>query len=440
MPRRFERREHRKPRAIAPPRAQQHESDDSRIVSIDDDIPDRSEDDQDRSEDDQESQKQNAHEDKNILHVTPTPKLYISLLDLSGWYMHAAQSIYLPLNTAPHLTQRHYEKLARWARAVQNLKTPNGMLDIGAAKTHNAPLENLGLCPIGFSLVESAVGELCRKMAERNVHAIQRGKCSKQAQKILLKLTTGSLSISRFEEAEDAATAQLGLQLDGLCRSVAECDEILGSGGRRLLQRARRALREWAKSEGVSFDTLDLEEAYRQVHDRLPDTIAEHLRGRASFMAVASYRAVRADLAHDASGERGEATLSMKLQAAGMSRDAYWDEEDLRNIQMKHFGKVLYPTPDVLLRNGVLINGCRVTHWVDSKGTCLLPEFCFGKQVERLRRQLMLFVQLFGPGLVVWQGGHAPISIQGLQGVHSSSWARDQPGLRFDTENRMRWQ
>merc|ERR1712176_1354889 len=100
---------------------------------------------------------------------------------------------------------------------------------------------------------------------------------------------------------------------------------ILGYGGWRLLQRARRALREWIKSqpENTEWETFDVEAAYEEVSKRLPEHISDASRARASVMAVASREAVRADLAQDACGTRGEYTLSLQLENAGVPRDGY---------------------------------------------------------------------------------------------------------------------
>ena len=59
------------------------------------------------------------------------------------------------------------------------------------------------------------------------------------------------------------------------------------------------------------------------VKKSLPEGLDREVRSRASLMAVASHEAVHADLAHDACGDRGETMLELRLQEAGLCRDAY---------------------------------------------------------------------------------------------------------------------
>jgi len=140
-------------------------------------------------------------------------------------------------------------------------------------------------------------------------------------------------------------------------------------------------------------------------------------------MAVLSHGAVRADLARGRCGERGEQRLLVQLECAGIGRKEYYTEDDLRDVQTELFGKAQYVTPDVLLRAPVIVNGDTPVRWIDSKGSCPLPGFTFASMVERLRHQLARYVELFGPGLVVWQGGFACASTANLPGVRAAAWS-----------------
>jgi len=361
--------------------------------------------------------------------ATPTPARYIDSLQLCDPLLHAAKSLHLPLVEKPHLTNQQCKALKQWAVQAQRRCLPNGLWDSSAASTEHLPFNASDLCPLGRRLVEHAISDLQRKIEERNVTAIQRGFCAQQARKIVLELDLATLRV-----AESAAVSRLGVHLDGLCRAVAEHDDILGCGGWRLLQRARGSLREWFNLDSVDSSSFDTTEAYDQVNKGLPEGIKEEVRRRVCLMAVASHDAARADLAREACGLRGETRLESTLLAAGICREEYLTEDELREAQMQQFGRIVYATPDVLFRQGHLVNGSSVVHWIDSKGSCLLPGLCFGSQLQKLKRQLEHFVELFGPGLVVWQGGFAAVTVGDLQGVRSAAWAPSAEDTLVDGE------
>lgn len=325
--------------------------------------------------------------------VAPTPALYIDSLQLRDTSLHAAKSIHLPLVEKPHVTNQQCKALRQWATQVQSRYLPNGLWDSCAANSAHLPFDASDLCPLGRSLVEHAISDLRRKIEERNVNAIQRGFCAQQARKIVLQLDLATLHVS-----ERAAVSTLGVHLDGLCRAVAEHDNILGCGGWRLLQRARRTLREWFNLRSVESRSFDTAEAYQHVSEGLAEGLEEEVRRRVCLMAVASHEAARADLAREACGLRGETRLEAGLLAAGISREEFMSEAELREIQEQKFGRTVYATPDVLFHQG------------------------FGSQLQKLKRQLEHFVELFGPGLVVWQGGFAAVAVEGLQGVRAAAW------------------
>ncbi len=89
-------------------------------------------------------------------------------------------------------------------------------------------------------------------------------------------------------------------------------------------------------------------------------------------------------------GREGEELLYNWLDDLGVS---YKTEEDLRQISTK--------TPDALLDDPLIYNGQEIK-WIESKAN-------FGdyKEISRnLRKQLIPYTQLFGPGLVVYWYGY----------------------------------
>lgn len=347
----------------------------------------------------------------------PKAGLYLKELGLGDTAEGVAVEIELPLTERPHLTLKQCRILRDWAKWVQETALPNGLNDSSAADLAQAPLDLAKMCPRARALAESAVSDLRRKIEEKNVHRIQRGHCWRSAQQVVLKLR-----IEGAQAAEEVGQSTFGVSLDGLCRAVAAGDAVLGPEGPNLLQQARRTLRESVRQETTQRCEFDPHKAYAYVRDSLPEGISEHKRHLLSVMAVASSKAVWADLARERSGEEGEATLASRLHDAGIDRESYWTEEDLRSVQLRLFGKIAFATPDVLFHRRVLINGAQTVHWIDSKGSCLLPGFVFASQVQKLQRQLANFVALFGPGLVVWRGGFAHAATECLEGVHTGAW------------------
>jgi hypothetical protein len=89
-------------------------------------------------------------------------------------------------------------------------------------------------------------------------------------------------------------------------------------------------------------------------------------------------------------GREGEALLYGWLDGLGVT---YRTEKDLRQISTK--------TPDALLDKPMHFNG-KPIHWIESKAN-------FGDYPEisrNLRKQLLPYTQLFGPGLVVYWYGY----------------------------------
>mmetsp|Transcript_113023 Transcript_113023/g.319769 ORF Transcript_113023/g.319769 Transcript_113023/m.319769 type:complete len:575 (-) Transcript_113023:130-1854(-) len=354
--------------------------------------------------------------------ASASPEVYLEALRLDTKNTSGPlRSIRLPLASVPHLSKKKCTRLKRWADALQRTSLPNGLRDSQAANLDRAPIDIASLSSMGRALVEYAVLHLRQRMEEANVSRIRGGKCGREAQKAVLRIDLGDL-----QGGEARAMETFGVGLECLCRAVAKRDAVLGQDGGKWLRQARRALREWFLEFGGDVAPYDPHEALAQVDKRLPHELGGVRRDRLCVMAVASHQAVRADLARDMFGYRGEAILQSSLEAAGLERDAYHLEEDLRSIQNGLFGSQVHTTPDVLLRRPLLVNGDTPVRWIDSKGSCPLPGFVFRQQLEKLQCQLSKFVRLYGQGLVVWQTGFAYAPTAGLEGVHVASWASDR--------------
>lgn len=357
--------------------------------------------------------------------VPPTPAAYRAALEIAASSRGLLAEIVLPISGVPSLTPQQCRVLKRWAAQVQYTKLPNGLRDLRAADACKAPIRVEALSPKGRALVKGAVLNLRRKMEEINVSDIRRGWCARRAEEVVLRL-----DINHLETVQGHVLAEFGMGLDCLCRATAERASVLGPGGWVLLQKARRALREWLEDVGEHMADDDPAEACRQVKDKLLTTskLAQKTRELLCVMAVASRRAIQADLARGRCGERGERTLVAQLRDAGVHREAYFTEDELRDVQNRLFGRIVYVTPDILLRTKVIINGDSPVHWIDSKGSCPLPGFAFGQVLGKLRSQLIRFVDIFGPGLVIWQGDFADAATEGIQGVRAASWALPDNG------------
>jgi len=116
------------------------------------------------------------------------------------------------------------------------------------------------------------------------------------------------------------------------------------------------------------------------------------LRLRREILDLIAHDLVYAPEANERQAERGregEALLYNWLDDLGVG---YRTEKDLRQISTK--------TPDALLDKPLKFDG-RPIHWIESKAN-----FGDHQEVNRnLRKQLIPYTQLFGPGLVVyWYG------------------------------------
>lgn len=353
----------------------------------------------------------------------------------------------LPLAEQPHLSARQLAALSAWAAKAQRTTLPSGLYNVLAVEISQVPFHLLGcLSAEGCALLASGLGDLQSKMEELNVHWLRGGFAAGRAVELLrgleLAFTEPGGSVrSKLAVAEAASMAELGVGLDGLCRAVAEHARVLGPGGSHRLRRGRRALREWLQSlDDVDFNNFDFQEGFLQVGRRLADEDGADADAMQLLcaMSVASYQAVRGDLCRHARGDAGEDKLASKLHEAGVLDDAFVLEAVQRDIQTTLFGKMAFGTPDILFRTGFVVNGTSEVHWIDSKGSCLLPGFAFASQVKRIRRQLEKYVELFGPGLVIWQGPFAEAATAGLAGVRCAAWARASPTSQ--AESPFRWQ
>lgn len=346
----------------------------------------------------------------------PSPEVYLSALDIPRTHsVDELTQLVLPLDGVAHLLPDQTRRLTTWAQAARRVLLPSGLHNLCAADPSWRPASGLGsLSAQGTSLVVNAAADLRQRFEEMNVCSIRRGHCGRKAEELVL-----GLKPSQFAASEARSLSEFGVGLGALCRAVAERDAVLGRGGEKKLQRARRVLREWIES-GADFEP---EAAVAAVAARVfPQGLKAEAQYRLCVMAAASFQGVRADLQRQASGDRGERRLLVRLQEAGLDCSAMLTEDQLRVKQAELFGRAVYATPDVLLRKPALVNGDTIVHWIDSKGSCPVPGLAFGSMIEKLRRQLSNFVDLFGPGLVIWRGGFVSTTTDGLPGVRAAAW------------------
>lgn len=103
-------------------------------------------------------------------------------------------------------------------------------------------------------------------------------------------------------------------------------------------------------------------------------------------------------------GTLGEERLDNHLRMLGVD---FVSEAEQRESQISLFGKVLFPTPDVLLRRPVTFTASgRAVRWLDAKATLAIPGFTMDVRVDKFKRQLNKYVACLGAGVVIWMYGY----------------------------------
>jgi len=129
---------------------------------------------------------------------------------------------------------------------------------------------------------------------------------------------------------------------------------------------------------------------------------------------------VRCDIHGAELGVEGELRLEDELRGLGVD---FVTEVEQREVQQRLFGKLRFPTPDILLRRPVRFADTEVAiRWLDSKNTVVLPGYTMPMRVEKLNTQLEKYVYSLGEGAVIWMNGyvaalHKPIAVRYLRPV-----------------------
>mmetsp|Transcript_110413 Transcript_110413/g.352021 ORF Transcript_110413/g.352021 Transcript_110413/m.352021 type:complete len:391 (+) Transcript_110413:69-1241(+) len=104
-------------------------------------------------------------------------------------------------------------------------------------------------------------------------------------------------------------------------------------------------------------------------------------------------------------GAEGELRLEDQLRDLHVD---FLNEAQQREAQVRLFGKLRFPTPDILFPKLVRFLGVgEPVRWLDSKATVVVPGFTMGLRVEKFNEQLDKLVAHFDAGAIIWMYGHS---------------------------------
>merc|ERR1712060_727092 len=100
-----------------------------------------------------------------------------------------------------------------------------------------------------------------------------------------------------------------------------------------------------------------------------------------------------------------------------MGAHEFFTEEQQRSLQMRVFGRLVFPTPDVLLRQPVQLLGAPMpVQWLEVKNTVVFPGCTMARRAEHFHTQVRKYANELGTGTILWVNGY-PHSLPGCKQV-----------------------
>mmetsp|Transcript_55903 Transcript_55903/g.120955 ORF Transcript_55903/g.120955 Transcript_55903/m.120955 type:complete len:435 (+) Transcript_55903:147-1451(+) len=223
-----------------------------------------------------------------------------------------------------------------------------------------------------------------------------------------------SLFFRPVSELQFELEASLGIYGFSFGKLFAE--SILGPTGFADFRRALRDLRQAACTpEGIDALSFD---------DCLSLTSGNEALAKLAFLARDN---VKCDMQGHLKGEAAEVLLEDVLLESGIQREEFLTEAQLRDIQMRLFTFLRFPTPDILFLRPVFVQltetGSTTQHpirWIDMKDTIVVAGCTLNTRARSFSSQLSKYIKLFGEGAVLWRRGWA----HSLQAPESVSFWR----------------
>lgn len=200
--------------------------------------------------------------------------------------------------------------------------------------------------------------------------------------------------------------------LTGFSYMCCYAKHLLGPSGEKMIKDVLKHLRSARDAEAIR--SLTFEECLE---------LSSNNETLAKLIFICRFQAAQ-DVGAKKNGQSCEEAFEKILAEFGVARTDYYTEDDLKQIQIELFDKVYCPTPDILFKKQVLLDG-RPVRWIDVKNTLVVPGCTMRKRYDLLQDQLEKYSRFSGEGAVMWRVGWAaslpqPKSVRYLQLIEGS--------------------
>lgn len=301
------------------------------------------------------------------------------------------RSLPIAVLVEPTVSAEDCDCLEAWQRERRATRLPNGLVDLG-----RITLEDLDTFS-GWSVVQecksplrscrcavlcTAVQHLREQVDVRNRHGLRRT-CFLKALRALWRGRPPAAELARIVES------QFGVS--GFSFAEALAVDVL-PGGAKAFKAGLEGLRRTAPDKRSAA----LEACARSADESPLDTLVYLAR-----------HSVEHDWQAEADGSAGETSVEQLLREAGMELDEFVTEKQQRDLQLRLFSRIRFPTPDLLFRRPVLLSGTPGPfRWVDVKNTVVVPGCTMSCRAEKNLAQARKYVDLLGPGALLWVRGY----------------------------------
>jgi hypothetical protein len=307
---------------------------------------------------------------------------YLQALGLSD--MSPETTLELPVTSEPTLSMADSIRVSKWAKSrfsVMSRPDVINLKDISFTALHEyTKWEEPPPDSCRKALLQGAIKHLRERVDDRN----RRNHTHVEGQELI--------HCSPETILEEIKTSY---GLTGYSYMLCYAKHLLGLSGEDMVKDLLKQLR--STKDADSIRSLTYEECVELAN--ADETLAK-------LIFVSLQQAAR-DVDAKQKGESCEEAFEKILGGLGISRTDYYTEDDLREIQIRLFEKVHFPTPDVLFKKQVLLNGSPV-RWIDVKNTLAVPGCTMPCRYDKLLKQVEKYNSWFsGNGVVMWRFGWA---------------------------------
>lgn len=320
---------------------------------------------------------------------SPNPLFLDQQRYMTELHLNAGPERCIPLDvlTDPAVTEEECRTMSLWRKKCIANCLPNGLIALGSIT--RAELDAFS----GWSLMQreqmprtsvlcTAIKHFREQVDARNRQQLWRPKVRKSLH---------ALWKSKLLAAELAEVIEPQLGVTGFSFAEVLASDVL-SGGLAEFKKGLHNLRSVQQSERIAALEACVARADESDLDKL---------------VYLARRSVVGDWDGDETGTEGEASVSQLLHEAGVETHHVVTEEEQRKLQIEIFGYIRFPTPDLVFHEPVYLGAdLGPFRWLDVKNTVVFPGYTMARRVEKQQAQLQKYVQLFGPGAVLWLQGY----------------------------------